>query len=187
MGQAYRRLGSEVTIVARTVLPKEEPEARESIERVFGQEGIRVARGRAISANRNLDEITMAMASGEVRGDMLLVASGRAPNVVALDLANAGVRAFRKGHSRRRSIAHQCEAHLRGGGCSGRIPVHPSGRMAGVSGGAKRSFPRSRFGLYEVLPRVTFTDPEVAQVGLTRSRPAPNSATESEVEFGTMK
>ena len=44
MGQAYRRLGSEVTIVARTVLPKEEPEARESIQRVFGREGIRVAR-----------------------------------------------------------------------------------------------------------------------------------------------
>lgn len=170
MGQAYGRLGSEVTIVARTVLPKEEPEARESIHRVFEREGIRVVRGWAISANRNLDEITIAMASGEVRGDMLLVASGRAPNVVALDLANAGVRHSEKGipvdDQLRTNVKH---IYAAGDVLGGYQFTHLAGWQA-FQAARNALFPGHDSGFTEVLPRVTFTDPEVAQVGLTEEQ-----------------
>jgi pyruvate/2-oxoglutarate dehydrogenase complex dihydrolipoamide dehydrogenase (E3) component len=170
MGQAYRRLGSEVTIVARTVLPKEEPEARESIHRVFGREGIRVARGRAIFASTNLDEITVAMDSGEVRGDMLLAACGRAPNVAALDLANAGVRHSDKGipvdDQLRTSVKH---IYAAGDVLGGYQFTHLAGWQA-FQAARNAVFPGHASGFTEVLPRVTFTDPEVAQVGLTEEQ-----------------
>ena len=86
MAQAYRRLGAEVTLVARTLLPKEEPEARQRIQQVFEREGIRFAGGRAISAKKDFGEVVVTTDSGEIRGDMLLIASGRAPNVDRLDL-----------------------------------------------------------------------------------------------------
>jgi len=170
MGQAYRRLGSEVTIVARTVLPKEEPEARESIHRVFEREGLRVARGRAISASRNLDEITVATDSGEVRGDMLLAASGRAPNVVALDLANAGVRHSEKGipvdDQLRTNVKH---IYAAGDVLGGYQFTHLAGWQA-FQAARNALFPGHDSGFTEVLPRVTFTDPELAQVGLTEEQ-----------------
>lgn len=166
MGQAYRRLGAEVTIVARTLLAKEEPEARESIERVFEREGIRVARGRAISANMNLDEITIATDSSEVHGDMLLIAAGRIPNVGALDLGNAGVRYSEKGipvdDQLRTNVKH---IYAAGDALGGYQFTHLAGWQA-FQAARNALFPGHDSGVTELLPRVTFTDPEVAQVGL---------------------
>jgi pyruvate/2-oxoglutarate dehydrogenase complex dihydrolipoamide dehydrogenase (E3) component len=170
MGQAYRRLGSEVTIVDRTVLPKEEPETRESIQRVFEREGIRIARGRAISVSGNLNEITVATDSGEVRGDMLLAASGRTPNVVALDLANAGVHHSEKGipvdDRLRTNVKH---IYAAGDVLGGYQFTHLAGWQA-FQAARNALFPGHDSGFTEVLPRVTFTDPEAAQVGLTEEQ-----------------
>src|SRR5262249_42902416 len=60
MAQASRRLGSEVTVVARELLPKDEPEARKRIEGVFAREGVRIARGRATAARQEGSEIVIA-------------------------------------------------------------------------------------------------------------------------------
>jgi len=97
MAQAYQRLGSQVTIVASGLLPKEEPDARRRIEQAFEREGLRLVRGRAKSVRRDGDEITIATSDGDVGGDMLLVASGRTPNVDGLDLEKAGVQYSAKG------------------------------------------------------------------------------------------
>lgn len=170
MGQAYRRLGSEVTIVGRTVLPKEEPEARESIQRVFEREGIKVVRGRALSVSGNLDEIAVATDSGEVRGGMLLVASGRAPNVAALDLARAGVIHSEKGipvdDQLRTNVKH---IYAAGDVLGGYQFTHLAGWQA-FQAARNALFPGHASGSADVLPRVTFTDPEVAQVGLTEEQ-----------------
>jgi pyruvate/2-oxoglutarate dehydrogenase complex dihydrolipoamide dehydrogenase (E3) component len=170
MGQAYRRLGSEVTIVAQTVLPKEDPEARESIQRVFEREGIRIARGRAISVTGNLDEITVATDAGEIRGDMLLAACGRTPRVFELDLANAGVRYSEEGipvdDRLRTNVKH---IYAAGDVLGGYQFTHLAGWQA-FQAARNALFPGHDSGFTEVLPRVTFTDPEIAQVGLTEEQ-----------------
>ena len=97
LAQAYKRLGSQVTIVADRLLPKEDQDVRELIGRVFEGEGIRLLKGRAKSVRKDGDGIVVSTDGEEVRGDLLLVASGRKPTVEGLDLEAAGVTYSEKG------------------------------------------------------------------------------------------
>src|SRR6516225_4908300 len=99
MAQAYQRLGADVSLVAERLLPKDEPESREVMRRVFEREGVRFVWGRAKSARKQADEIVIATDGEEVRGDLLLIASGRQPAVAGLDLENAGVAYSERGIS----------------------------------------------------------------------------------------
>src|SRR5260370_15453074 len=91
MAQAHQRLGAKVSVIADRLLPKDEPEVREGMQRVFEREGIRLVWGRAKSARKEGDEIVLATEREEARGDFLLIASGRKPAVAGLDLEKAGV------------------------------------------------------------------------------------------------
>ena len=53
MAQAYQRLGAQVTVVADRLLPKDEPEVRDVMQRVFEREGVRFVWGRAKSARKD--------------------------------------------------------------------------------------------------------------------------------------
>src|SRR5439155_16874642 len=81
MTQAYQRLGAQVSMVADRLLPKDESEVREVMQQVFEREGVRFVWGRARSARRQGDEIVVATDRDEIRGDLLLIASGRSPTV----------------------------------------------------------------------------------------------------------
>lgn len=167
IAQAYRRLGSQVTVVARTLLPKEEPEARACIEEVFEREGIQIARGRASSARRDGEEIVVATDGREVRGDLLLVASGRKPNVGGLDLEKAGVSHSAKGipvdDQLRTNVKH---IYAAGDVVGGHQFTHFAGWQA-FQAVRNALLPGHASGFTDVVPWVTFTDPEVAHVGLT--------------------
>jgi pyruvate/2-oxoglutarate dehydrogenase complex dihydrolipoamide dehydrogenase (E3) component len=58
LAQAYQRLGARVSVVADRLLPKDEPEVREVMHRVFEREGVRFVWGRAMSARREANEIS---------------------------------------------------------------------------------------------------------------------------------
>jgi pyruvate/2-oxoglutarate dehydrogenase complex dihydrolipoamide dehydrogenase (E3) component len=91
MAQAYQRLGARVSVVADRLLPRDEPEVREVLQRVFEREGVRFVSGRAESARKEGGEIVVATANEEARGDLLLIACGRKPSIAGLDLEKAGV------------------------------------------------------------------------------------------------
>ncbi|MEO5829518.1 MAG: mercury(II) reductase, partial [Rhodanobacter sp.] len=99
LGQAYARLGSKVTLVARSGLfSHEDPAIGEAIGQVFADEGIRVLRQtQALSVRHENGEFILDTSRGEQRGDALLVATGRTPNGDALDLTKAGVHAAEDG------------------------------------------------------------------------------------------
>ena len=78
MAQAYQRLGARVTVVANRLLPKEEPEVHEVMQRVFEREGVRFVLGRAGSARKEGDETCVATDREEARGDLLLIARAAA-------------------------------------------------------------------------------------------------------------
>src|SRR5574337_1157217 len=99
LGQAYARLGSQVTMIARSELfSHEDPAIREAISQIFSDEGIRVLRQtRTRSVRHENGEFILDTTAGELRGDALLVATGRTSNGDTLDLARAGVHVAKSG------------------------------------------------------------------------------------------
>jgi pyruvate/2-oxoglutarate dehydrogenase complex dihydrolipoamide dehydrogenase (E3) component len=166
IAQAYQRLGSQVTMVVERLLPKEEPDVREVMQKVFEREGVRFVWGRAQACRHEGNAITVSADKGEAVGEMLLIASGRSPNVDGLDLENAGVKYSAKGIP--------VDTHLRtntkhiyaaGDVLGGQQFSHFAGWQA-FQAVRNALLPGKSSGFTHVLPRVTFTDPEVAQVGL---------------------
>src|SRR5258708_19137903 len=90
--QAFRRLGSQVTIVAPRLLPHDDPEAGAILQRVFEREGVRWLRGRGTSLRQEPGGIVVASdAVSEAQGEALFGSAGRPPNIAGLALDRAGV------------------------------------------------------------------------------------------------
>ncbi len=172
LAQAFRRFGSEVAVVELLgrLLPCEEPEAGELIERVLANEAIDLRLGvKAVAARRDEDEVLLELEQGEVRGDVLLVAAGRAGSVAQLGVEQLGAEldhGYVKIDERGRTSVENIFAagDVTGGLQFTHIAAH-EGRVAGLSATAKRAKIDER-----VAPWVTFTDPEIAHVGLTEQQ-----------------
>jgi len=91
IAQAYQRLGSQVTLIDERLLLKEEPEVAEVMERVFAREGIQFVKGLVTATCQDGEESVVCVGEQEFRGDMLLVAVGRVPNVDGLQLDKAEI------------------------------------------------------------------------------------------------
>ena len=170
LAQAYQRLGSQVTVIAERIFPKEEPDVREVMRRMFEQEGLRFVWGRAASARRDGQSVFVSTGTSEVAGDLLLVASGREPSVAGLDLENAGIWFSEAGISvdsqLRTSVKH---IYAAGDVTGGYQFTHFAGWQA-FQAARNALLPGSSSGLTDLVPRVTFTDPEVAHIGLTETQ-----------------
>lgn len=187
MAQAYQRLGAQVTIVAERLLPKDEPEARKVIEGVLQREGVRIVRGRAKSARCEGEQIVITTGMDEARADLLLVASGRAPVVAGLDLEKAGVEYSEKGifvdDQLRTNVKH---IYAAGDAAGGYQFSHLAGWQAFLAA-RNALIPGSSKGLTELVPWVTFTDPEVAHIGLTEEQARRKFAEEVTVDHSDMR
>jgi pyruvate/2-oxoglutarate dehydrogenase complex dihydrolipoamide dehydrogenase (E3) component len=170
MAQAYQRLGAQVSVVADRLLPKEEPEVREVMQRVFEREGVRFVWGRAKSARKDRDEIVVATDHEEARGDLLLIASGRKPMVAGLDLEKAGVNYSEGGIPVDDQLRTNVKNIYAAGDVTGGYQfTHFAGWQA-FQAARNALLPGSNSGLTDLVPWVTFTDPEVAHVGLTEEQ-----------------
>lgn len=167
MAQAFQRLGSQVTVVGERLLPKEEIEVQTVMSRVFEREGMKFVRGVAKSARKDGDEIIVTTGTGEARGRLLLLAAGRRPTVRGLDLEKAGVVYTDKGvtvdDQLRTSAKH---IYAAGDVIGGYQFTHFAGWQA-FQAVRNALLVGSSSGFTEVVPWVTFTDPEVAHVGMT--------------------
>ena len=176
LGQAFARLGSQVTIVemADRLLVKEEPDASELIAHHLREEGLEVHLGtRALRAEVDGDgsrHLVVDAGAGEQRlaFDRLLVAVGRAPRTAGLGLEAAEVALDRRG-------AVMVDERLRTSNprifAAGDVTLAlPFTHVASTHGATVVQ--NALFGLrakvdHERIPWVTFTSPEVARVGLT--------------------
>ncbi|HXG68444.1 MAG TPA: mercuric reductase [Blastocatellia bacterium] len=172
MAQAFRRLGSEVTVFQshHQLLPKDEPEAAEVLLRVLRHEGMTVhLNTRVTAAARAGKSITLQTDVGEATGDMLLVATGRKPNVDTLDLDKAGVRYTAKGvpvdEELRTNVKH---IYAAGDVIGGPQFTHYAGYQAFIAA-RNALFPGTSKGIPKTVPWTTFTDPEIAHAGLTEA------------------
>lgn len=170
MAQAYRRLGAQVTVVAKHILPKDEPEARETLRRVFEREGVRFVAGCAESVRMDAGSFFVSTGLEEIRGDMFFLAAGRRPSVAGLDLEKAGVKYSAEGipvDGRLRTNVN----NIYGAGdvLGGQQFTHLAGWQA-FQAARNALLPGSSSGFTKIVPWATFTDPEVAHVGLTEEQ-----------------
>lgn len=175
LAQAFRRLGSAVTVVdAGAILARDEPEAAPLIRKALADEGIALFEHASFADPQRVKggvraRVETAAGTQTITASHLLVAAGRKPNIEDLGLDAAGVRTTGQGiavDARLRSS--NARIYALGDVAGGPQFTHIAGYHAGI-------FVRNAmFGLpskvdYAVLPWVTYLDPEVAHVGLTEA------------------
>ncbi len=177
MAQAFRRLGSEVTLfdMASQVLTREDADAAEIVERRFRAEGIRLVLGcrlERVETRSGVRRVHAAAGDGSAETfevDQLLVGAGRAPNVEGLGLEAVGVE-----FDARRGVRvddHLCTTNPRIF-AAGDVAMHWKFTHAAdaaakivVQNALFPFLPKKRLSAL-VMPWCTYTDPEVAHVGI---------------------
>jgi pyruvate/2-oxoglutarate dehydrogenase complex dihydrolipoamide dehydrogenase (E3) component len=184
LAQAFARLGSEVSIVERLphLLPQEDPELADALRDMLIAEGIRVHTETSAERVRLAGQTRVVDCSGglSLEADQLLVAVGRRPALERLNLEAAGVEYDRHGISvDRRMRTSRKHIFACGDVCGPYAFTHMAEYQAGiVLSNAVFRFPKKAH--YGVVPWVTYTDPELARVGLT-ARQAAEQGREPEV------
>jgi pyruvate/2-oxoglutarate dehydrogenase complex dihydrolipoamide dehydrogenase (E3) component len=167
LAQAYRRLGSKVTVIAERLLPREEPEVSELLNLIFAQEGIERLSGRAELVRSEGKAITVHTATGKVTGDLLLVAVGRAPLVRGLGLEAANVRYTKNGIEVNEFLQTSSKHIYAAGDVIGGAQFSHLAGWQGFQAVRNALLPGNNAGTSSAMPHITFTSPEVAQIGLT--------------------
>ncbi len=170
LAQAFQRLGAQVTVIGKQVLPRMDREAAALVETVLAREGVQFVEALATAVRLEGDEVVVQAGERVYRGDQLLVAAGRAPNVDGLELERAGVRYTEAGIQVDRNLRTSAPNIYAAGDCVGGYQfTHFAGWQAFV---AVRNalLPFAVKGFSDVVPWTLFTDPEAAHVGLTEAQ-----------------
>ncbi len=172
LAQAFLRLGSRVTLVARGgLLPRLDPALGEGLRAALVEEGMKVLTGTTVTRVAfDGQGFELETSSGRLRGDRLLVATGRQPNTAMLALDRAGVAVAADGailvdDHLRTSVPHIYAA----GDCTTLPQLVYVAAAAGTRAAINMTGGDATLDL-SVLPAVVFTDPQVATVGLAEEQ-----------------
>ena len=193
MAQAFRRLGSQVTVIegGPGLLAREEPFAGEEVRAAFEVEGIEVRTDARVSAvSRDAAGVVTATLEdgGRIEGDEILVAVGRRPNTGDVGWTRWGCRA--EGYL-------TVDAQLRVGGVEGgwlygvgdvtglALFTHMGKYQGRLVGDVIAGRDVTDIADHRAIPRVTFTDPQVAAVGLTEREASERGVDVRVVRTGT--
>lgn len=177
-------LGVEVTLVEAVdrLLPAEEPSHSRILKAEFLSRGIDVRLGATLADVRVAEGVTARIGDEQVAADVLLVAVGRRPATDGLGLAEAGVQVADSGHV---VVDENLQTHARGVHAAGDVVAGPQLAHRGYAHGiflAERiaqlqgrhpqrpTLPRDAD-----LPRITYSTPQVASVGLTEDQAGPGA------------
>jgi pyruvate/2-oxoglutarate dehydrogenase complex dihydrolipoamide dehydrogenase (E3) component len=172
MAQAVRRLGGEVALVeaAGHVLAREPAPLGEALGEVLRRDGIEVLLGvHATAARRDGEDYVLTLDDGrELRGDHLLVATGRRPRVEGLGLETVGVRAGEHGIPVDSRLRAGERLWAIGDVTGVRLLTHVGKYQGEVVAANILGEPREAS--YRAIPDVVYTDPQAAAVGETEGR-----------------
>lgn len=173
LAQAHRRLGSAVTVIeAFTPLAKDDPELAAVVLESLRRDGVKIFAETAIKKiSKAKSGIAIETAGhGKITGSHLLVATGRAANVEGLNLEAAGVVYTAKGVTVDKGLrTSQKHIYAIGDVAGGLQFTHVANYHAGlVIRNALFRLPVSNRS--DIIPHVTFSEPELAQVGFTEAQ-----------------
>ena len=180
MAQAFRRLGSAVTVVdmANRILPREDPDVAGVVQRQLESEGVRYWLGISVGGVKQGDlragriRMTLRASNGaveQVAASHLMIAAGRVPNIEGLGLEAAGVQ-VENGRIVCDETLHTTNPaiHVIGDVAGGHPFTHVAEHHAGII--LRQTLFRVRWAKPStVVPWCTYTDPELARVGLSET------------------
>ena len=178
LAQAFRRLGSAVTLLEgmATLIGREEPEAQQALTRVLQREGVAVRLGSTVTrVTRDPATAgpTVHLSDGSsVTGSHLLVAVGRTPSTDGIGLEATGAVLDRAKRVVVDKHLRAAETVWAAGDCASPLQFTHVGDEQGRLAAGNAFAGRGRAGTWSdrVVPWVTFTEPEVAHVGLTEAQ-----------------
>jgi pyruvate/2-oxoglutarate dehydrogenase complex dihydrolipoamide dehydrogenase (E3) component len=176
MAQAYSRLGTQVSIVelAPRLVPRMDVDSSDTLAEVLKSEGISLVLNNEVvevaehedSEQGNLKKVTLKDGT-TLQAEALLVAIGRRPVVDTLDLDKAGIDFDAKGIRINRKMQTSNKKVYACGDVTGEMPLtHVAELQAGIVI-ANLIFKLPKKISYDVIPAVVYTEPEVAQVGIS--------------------
>ncbi|MBE9533880.1 MAG: FAD-dependent oxidoreductase [Proteobacteria bacterium] len=174
MAQAFGRLGSKVTVVQRSnqILSKEDKDMADTVMEVLQSEGVTfylnssVMRVRDLGSEREVTIKNGANTTSQIRGEKILVAMGREANVTGLGLEGLGIEFTGKGIQVDNRLRTKQKHIYAAGDVTGQYQfTHAAGYEGGIV------FTNAIFHLprkvdYTFLPWCTYTDPELASIGM---------------------
>ena len=173
LGQSFHRLGTEVTLISSRdqILPKEDPDAAAVVRRQFEAEGIRILTNARAERVEVIDgQKHLWVGDEKLIVDQILVAAGRVPNVESLNLQAAGVEVGKDGLTVNAKLQ---TTNPRIYGCGDVIGGYQFTHVASYEASIvlkNALFLPVTQAKYDVIPWATFTDPELARVGLTEQQ-----------------
>ena len=174
MAQAFRRFGSQVTLIdqAPRLLPGEDAEASQLLLEQFKREGIQLHLKTQVLAVKKQDQghllqLQSSSQTQTVAGDQLLISTGRQANLADLNLDAAGIQYTSSGvHVNPRLRTDNRRVFAAGDVTGNQQFTHAADAMARLCIRNAFFFGRQRWPQRHV-PHTTYTDPEIAQIGLT--------------------
>jgi mercuric reductase len=174
LGQAFLRLGSRVTLIARSrLLSREDPEVSEALKLALEAEGMRILLGQTLGRVAfDGGQFTVDAGGESIVADRLLVATGRRPNTAGMNLEGVGVKLDARG-------AIAVDDHMRtsvdgihaAGDCTTQPQFVYVAAAAGTRAAVNMTGGEAALDL-ATMPAVVFTDPQVATVGLSEAQAA---------------
>ncbi|MCL7930634.1 mercury(II) reductase [Halomonas llamarensis] len=170
LAQGFARLGSQVTVLARSqLLSSEDPAIGEAVEAAFRREGIEVLnQTQASRVDYTDNEFVLETNTGTLRADQLLVATGRTPNTEALNLNDIGVETARGAVLVDKHLQTTVPGIYAAGDCTDQ----PKFVYVAAAGGSRAAINMTGGEAtldLSAMPGVMFTNPQVATVGLTEA------------------
>lgn len=176
LGQAFARLGSRVTLIEAggQILPKDDPVLAQQLRACLESEGVSVrVNTRVTSAAASANDtaaLTVSTDTGEetLTVDRVLVAAGRKPNLQSINPGAAGLELAPDGTLQVDARLRTTQRHIYAcGDCAGPYPfTHMAEYQASVII-SNAIFRMPKKADYSAVPWVTYTDPELAHVGVT--------------------
>ncbi|MBI5752427.1 MAG: mercury(II) reductase [Hydrogenophilales bacterium] len=174
LAQAYRRLGSQVTLIARSgLLSQEDPLAGQTLAATLEEEGMRVLAGQTLQSVKHVDGVfTLDLGAESVSGERLLVAAGRRPNTAGMALEAIGIKLNAAGAI---AVDDRLRTSVENIFAAGDCTTNPAFVYVAAAAGTRAAV--NMLGGDEaldlsVVPAVVFTDPQVATVGLSETEAA---------------
>ena len=176
LAQAFNRLGSDVTLVENEdrLLPREDEEVGTMMRDIFRREGVRVLTGyRPDRCFKKRLSVTGPTSAEKLDFDRILIAVGRRPRTTGMGIEKLGIKTEAKGTlTVDRYLRTTVNSIYAAGDVVGPYQfTHMAGHQAWIATANALARPFWRYALDEsVVPWATYTDPEVARVGLSEER-----------------
>jgi pyruvate/2-oxoglutarate dehydrogenase complex dihydrolipoamide dehydrogenase (E3) component len=170
LAQAFARLGSAMTVIDQrsSVLPDADPEAAAAVQHRLESEGVRVLTSAVVSGVANDGaRVVLEVGASRLQADALLLATGRQPRTDGLDLSRAGIELHAGAIRVDKNLRTTNPRVNAAGDVTGGFQFTHYAGWQGYVAARNALLPGAQEGVRLNIPWVVFTDPEVAQAGLS--------------------